>query len=282
MQVVEEALQQVTRKRDEARAGQSQAPAGPVQPVPDQGAQQLHQELDAAKQELERYRAHTCAPANVDVAQLQLQLQKVQAALKAHQAAIPVSDPQGQVVALEQECQTAQGRIREFLEEGQKLQNQFPELQNEKASQLTELEGRLKVRQMEMSVLQSQLKMESEFSGKRATEIDCLGEEIKRLTSEKDGFRSERDKLETELKQLKDASHSATVPQTTYPPPVGTGVPPGMPYGSLGLSQAHMLGHFTPLATVECALLGPAGGEGNHAVYPQPFPGILRQLTVRP
>ncbi len=111
--------------------------------------------MDAAKQELERYRAHTCAPVNVDeIARLQSKLQEAQATIKAQQAAVPVSDRQARVVALEQECQRAQARIQELLEEGQKLQNQFRELQNEKDSQATELEGRLKVGQMEMDALQ--------------------------------------------------------------------------------------------------------------------------------
>ncbi len=146
LQEVENALQQAIRERDVARAGQPQVPAGPPQPLPDQSTQQLRQELDAVKQELEQYRAHRCAPANGDeVAQLQSQLQQAQAALKAYQAAIPVSDSQAGVVALEQKCQEAQGRIQELLEEGQKLQNQFRELQNKRAAQVTQLEGQLKV-----------------------------------------------------------------------------------------------------------------------------------------
>ena len=74
-QEVETALQQAIWERDAARTGQPQVPAGPPQHLPDQGTQQLRQELDAAKQELEQYRAHRCDPANVDeVAQLQSQL----------------------------------------------------------------------------------------------------------------------------------------------------------------------------------------------------------------
>ncbi len=53
LQTTEDALQQTVRERDAARAGQTPLPAGPLQAPPDQGAQQLHQELDAATQELE-------------------------------------------------------------------------------------------------------------------------------------------------------------------------------------------------------------------------------------
>ncbi len=66
LQGVENALQQAVWERDAALAGHQQVPAGPAQPMPDQSAQQLRQELDAAKQELEQYRAHRCAPANAD------------------------------------------------------------------------------------------------------------------------------------------------------------------------------------------------------------------------
>ena len=235
LQEVENALQQAIRARDAARAGQPQVPAGPPQPLPDQSTQQLRQELDAAKQELEQCRAHRCAPTDAnEVAQLQLQLQEAQAALKAHQAAVPVSESQNRAIVLEQEYQKAQARIQELMEEGQK-QNQYRELQNERASQMTQLEGQLKVGQMEMFVLKNQLQMEADFSGKKAAEIDCLGEEIKRLNSERDGLKSEKDKLKAELKQLKNAYQSATVA------PMGTGVPPGTPYGSPGLFQAWTL-----------------------------------------
>ena len=59
---VEGALQQAVRERDAARAGQPQLPAGQPQALPDQGTQQLREELDAAKQELEQHRTHRCAP----------------------------------------------------------------------------------------------------------------------------------------------------------------------------------------------------------------------------
>ena len=278
LQEVENALQQAVRERDAALVAHQQVPAGPAQPMPDQGAQQLPQELDAAKQELEQYRAHRCAPANGDkVVRLQSQLQEAQAALAARQAAIPVSDPQGWVVALEQGCRKAQGRIQELMGEGQKLQNQYQELPNKHTSQVTQLESQLKVGQMEMTVLKSQLQMEADFSRKRAAEIDRLGEEIKWLNSERDGLKSEKDKLEAELKQLKDASQSATVTQATYPPPVGTGVPPGTPYGSPGLSQAQMLGHFSPnlqpygMAAAQAAYAGP-GEQAQVYGSPQPQP----------
>ncbi len=194
--------------------------------------------------------------------------------MTAHQAAIPVSDPQGRVVALEQDCRKAHGHIQELMGEGQKLQNQYQELQNKHTSQVTQLEGQLKVGQMEITMLKSQLQMEADFSGKRATEIDCLGEEIKRLNSERDWLKSEKDKLEAELKQLKHAPQSATITQATYPPPVGTGVPPGTPYGSPGLlSQVQMLGHFTPnLQPYGVAAYAGPGGQVQVYGSPEPQP----------
>ncbi len=273
LQEVEDALQQAVRERDAALAAHQQVPARPAQPMPDQGAQKLRQELDATKQELERYRTHRCAPTDTEeVAKLRLQLQEVQAALKAHQAAVPVSDSQNRASVLEQECQKAQAR-------SQKLQNQYQELQNKHTSQVTQLEGQLKVGQMEMTMLKSQLQMEADFSGKRAAEIDRLGREIKRLNSERDGLKSEKDKLKAELKQLEDASQSATVTQATYPPPAGTGVPPGTPYGSPLPSHAQMLGHFSPnippygMAAAQAAYAGPGGqvqGYGSPQQPPQP------------
>ena len=112
LQGVEDALQQAVRERDAARAGHPQVPAGPPQAQPDQGPQQLRQELDAAKQELEQYQTHRCAPTDAnEVAQLRSQLQEAQATLQAQWAFIPVSEAQNRVTALEQECQRAQARI---------------------------------------------------------------------------------------------------------------------------------------------------------------------------
>ncbi len=101
-----------------AQIAQPQAPAGPLQPLPDEGAQQLRQELVAAKQELEQLRASTSASAQAaEVAQLQSQLQEAQAALTAQQGAVPESDLQTRVSALEQECQKAQSHVQEILDE---------------------------------------------------------------------------------------------------------------------------------------------------------------------
>ena len=91
-----------------------------------------------------------------------------------------------------------------LTDEGQTLQNRYRDLQNEHTSQVTQLEGRLKVGQMEMKALQDQLGREADFSQKRAVEIDHLGREIQRLNSDRDGLASAKDKLEAELKQLKD------------------------------------------------------------------------------
>ncbi len=156
---------------------------------------------------MEQHRTHRCAPTDAnEVAQLRSQLQEAQGTLQAQRAPILVSEAQNQVAVLEQECQKAQARIQELTDQGQALQNQYQELQNEHTSQVTQLEGRLKVGQMEMKALQDRLAMETNFSEKRAGEIECLGREIQRLNSDRDGLKSEKDKLEAELKQLKNAS----------------------------------------------------------------------------
>ena len=240
--------------------------------------------MDAAKQELEQHRAHRCAPTDADeVAQLRTQLQQAQATLQAQQAPIPVSEAQTRLAALEREYQNAQARIRELTEQGQALQDRHRELQNEHTVQVAQLEGRLKVGQMEMKVLQDQLTMESDFSKKRAAEIERLGEEIKRLASDKDGLKSEKDKLEAELKQLKDelkdASRAAAATQATHQPPMGVGAPPGTPYGSPLPSHVQMLGSFgsslSPygMAAAQAAYAGPGGqaqGYGSPQQPPQP------------
>ncbi len=201
LQGVEDALQQAVRERGAGRAGQPLLAPGQPQAPPDQGTQQLRQELDAAKQELEQHRAHRCAPTDAnEVAQLRSQLQEAQVALRAQQAPILVSEAQTRMAALEQECQRAQARIQELMDEGQTLQNRYRDLQNEHTSQVTQLEGRLKVGQMELKALQDQLGMETNFSQRRAAEIDRLGREIQRLNSDRDGLASAKDKFEAELK----------------------------------------------------------------------------------
>ncbi len=259
-------------------------PVGQPQTPPDQGTQQLRQELDAAKQELEQHRAHRCAPTDAnEVAQLRSQLQEAQDTLQAQQAPIPVSEAQTRLAALEQEYQKAQARIQELTDKGQALQNQYQELQNEHTSQVTLLEGQLKVGQMEMKVLQERLNLEAEFSTARAGEIIRLSGEIQWLSAERDGLKSEKDKLEAELKQLKDqlknASQPATATQATHQPPMGASVPPGTPYGSPGLSQVQMFGHFSPslqpygMAAAQAAYAGQGGqaqGYGSPQQPPQP------------
>ncbi len=53
LQGVSDTLQQAERERDEAWAAQSQVPDGSTQTLPNQGMQQLRQELATAKQDLE-------------------------------------------------------------------------------------------------------------------------------------------------------------------------------------------------------------------------------------
>ncbi len=291
---MQKALRHAEQERDAALAAQPQAAGGSTQSVPDQGTQQLRQELTATKQELEQLRARTSAPANADeVAKLQSQLQEAQAALRAQQAVVPVSDPQARVIALEQECYKAQACIQELLDQGQTLQNRYLEVQNQKTSQVTQLKGQLKVGQMEMEALRKQLAMESEFSGKRAAEIDHLGEEIKQLNSENDELTSERDKLMAELQSIKNAPPPAAAPPATYPPAVGTGVPPGSQYGSSLPSHAQMLGQYSPnippygLAATQVAYAAP-GGQAQSYGSPQHLPpppahqyqGSLQQVAM--
>ncbi len=121
------------------------------------------------------------------------------------------------------------------------------------------------------------MKLEAEFSTARATEINRLSGEIQRLDSEQDGLRSEKDKLKAELNQLKDqlknASQPATATQATYQPPVGTGVPTGIQYGSPLPSHAQMLGHFSPNISpygVAAAQAAYAGQGGQAQVYGSP------------
>ena len=74
---------------------------------------------------------------------------------------------------------------------------------------------------------------------------------------------------------------------------MGAGVPPGTPYGSPGLSQAQMLGHFSPnippygMAAAQAAYAGPGGqaqGYGSPQQPPQPpmhqFQGSLQLQHV--
>ncbi len=126
LQGVCDTLQQVEKERDEARAAQQWVPDGSIPLQPDQGMQQLRQELAAAKKELEQLRARMSASAPVaDVAKLWSQLQEAQAALTAQQGAVPESILQTQVTALEKECQKVRGRVQELLDESQTLQNQY-------------------------------------------------------------------------------------------------------------------------------------------------------------
>ena len=53
LQGVRDTLQQAEWERYEARAAQSQVPDGSTQTLPNQGMQQLRQELATAKQDLE-------------------------------------------------------------------------------------------------------------------------------------------------------------------------------------------------------------------------------------
>ncbi len=163
----------------------------------------------------------------------------MQAALTAQQGAVLESVLQTRVTALEQECQKARGRIQELLDEGQTLQNQYQELQNQKAAMEVQLNGQLKVAEMEIDGLNKRVAQECGFSERQSGEITRLTGEVSRLNAEKDA-------LTKELQDLKSAPPPAAAPLATYPPPVGTGVPRGPPYGSPILSQVQMLGHFSP------------------------------------
>ncbi len=307
LQWVRDTLQQTEQERDAAQAAQAQAPAGYAPILPEQGTQQLCQELEAAKQELEQLCVRMSASApTANVAKLQSQLQEAQAALTAQQGAVPESVLQTRVTALEQECQKAQCRVQELMNEGQTLQNRYRDLQAQKAAMEVQLNGQLKVAAMEIDRLNKWVAPESGFSEKQSGEITRLSGEVTRLNAEKDA-------LTKELQDLKSAPPPAAAPSATYPPPVGTGVPPGSPYGSSLPSQGQMLGQYSPnvppygMAAIQVAyaspggqaqryglphwarwpwtpwvcLTRPVGGEGNHVVYPLPSPSVLRQPTVR-
>ncbi len=143
------------------------------------------------------------------------------------------------MTALGQECQKVRGHKRELLDEGQTLQDQYRELQNQKAAMEVQLNGQLKVAGMEIDGLKKRVEQESGFSEKQSGDITRLGGEILR-------FNSEKDTLTKELQDLKSAPPPAAMPSATYPPPVGTGVPPGSPYGSSLPSHAQMLGQYSP------------------------------------
>ncbi len=102
-----------------------------------------------------------------------------------------------------------------------------------------QLNGQLKVGRVEIGGLEKWGVQESGFSKKQSGEITRLTGEVSRLNAEKDA-------LDNKLQDLKSAPPPAATTPATYPPPVGTSVPPVPPYGSPISSQAQMLGHFSP------------------------------------
>ncbi len=181
---------------------------------------------------------------------------------------------QTRVTALEQECrQNAQSLVQELLDEGQTLQNQYHELHAQKAAMEVQLNGQLKVAGMEINGLNKRVEQESGFSARQSGEITHLDGEVSRLNAEKDV-------LTKELQDLKSAPPPAAVPPATYPPPVGTGVPPGSPYGSSLPSHAQMLGQYSPnippygMVATQVAYAGPSGQAPSYGSpqHPPPLP----------
>ena len=267
LQRVHDTLQQAKQERDEARAAQPQAPAGPTQTLLDQGTQQLRQDLAPAKQELEQLRSRTSAlTPTVDVAKMQSQLQEAKTTLAAQRGAVPDSVLQAWINALEQEGQRAQGRILELLDEGQTLQNQYQELHNQMDTMEVQLNGHLKLAEIERDGLKKRVALESEFSEKRGGEITRLSGEISRLNSEKD-------KLMEELQGIKNAPPPAAATQASYSAVVGSGVKAGALYGSPISSQVQKLGHFSPNVSpygMAAAQAGSAGTSGQAHSYGSP------------
>ncbi len=149
-------LQQAEQERDEARAAQSQAPARPTQTLPDQGTQHLRQELAAAKQELEQLCSQTSVlTPTVDVAQLQSQLQEAQTALAAQWGTVPDS------LFLSRNANGHKAVSRDSW-----MKARYRELQNQKAMMEVQLNGQLKVAEMEIDGLKKRVAQESEFSKK--------------------------------------------------------------------------------------------------------------------
>lgn len=207
LQEVRDALQQAEQEWDEARAGHQQVPTGSFQALPDPGTQKFHQELAATKQELEQLCSRMSAPSPaVDVAKLQSQLQEAQITLAAQRATMPESILQTRVAIFEHQCQKAQGHIQELLDEGQALQDRYRELQNQNAMQEVQLNGQLKVAEMEIEGLKKRVEMKSEFSKKWAGEITHLIGEVLR-------FQSEKDELTEVLQGLKKAPLPAKQPR---------------------------------------------------------------------
>ncbi len=121
--------------------------------------------------------------------------------------------------------------------------------------------------------------MESDFSKKQISEVDHLGNEVKQLQSQKD-------ELKDELKRLKSTTPPVAVAQANYPPVVGTGVPPGTPYGSPIPSQ--MLGQFSPSVTpygmgASQAAFADLGGQApSNGLPQQPQPPPAHQYQGSP
>ncbi len=93
-----------------------------------------------------------------------------------------------------------------------------------------------------------------------------------------------------ELQGIKNAPPPIAATQATYPPPVGSGVPPGTLYGSPVRSQAQMLGHFSPsvppygVAAAQAAYVGPSGQALSYGSpqHPPPPPAHQYQGYTQP
>ncbi len=144
-----------------------------------------------------------------------------------------------------------------------------------------QLNRQLKVARMEIDGLKKCVDQESGFSEKQSVEITRLGGEISSLNSEKD-------MLTKELQDLKSAPPPAASFPATYPPPVGAGVPPGPPYGSLISSQVQMLGHFSPnippyrMSATQAAYAGPGGQAQSYGSPQHPPPPPAHQYQGSP
>ncbi len=170
--------------------------------------------------------------------------------------------------------------IQELLDEVQPLENKYNDLQKQKAlPSIADLEGRFRLADLGIAGLHKQVKMESDFSQKQVSEVDRLGNEVKRLQPGKD-------QLHSELKGIKNAQPPMAVTQATYPPVVGTGVPPGKQYVSPLQSHAQMLGQYSPsvvqyrMAAPQAALSG-QGGQALRYGSPQPPPAHQYQGSLQ-
>ncbi len=101
------------------------------------------------------------------------------------------------------------------MDEGQKLQDRYEELQAQNAaSSDTELQGQLRLSEIEIK------------------RVNLQSSEMERLDHEGKWLQAEHERLRGEMVTLTTAQPPMATTQATYSPVVGKGVPPGSQFGS--------------------------------------------------